>query len=307
MTQTSCYPELREGGVFRLSSLAQALPFSPAVSISWRSSQEAEWEPKGWFAGDEANFHGRGTPVSVLGHLGLKSEVYSYCSFVSVSLWIRGPQTGAGGLSTFFHNWFSTGMQPCPGLTSGHVAFTAQWQRWGVITMMVDPESARHLLLGPSEKVCGSPGSASGGFFTHLPMQKPQGTGIQSLGREDLLEEGAATHSSSLAWRIPWTEEPGGLPAIASHRAGHEGSDLACSTVSLTILTWAGPARCARWLSADPGDPAGPSPAAVWAAPVMGDSTRLESRWALMFPSRALASQMSQGLGVPKIPYSGPS
>ena len=34
---------------------------------------------------------------------------------------------------------------------------------------------------------------------------------VQSLGREDPLEEGMATHSSILAWRIPWTEEPGGL------------------------------------------------------------------------------------------------
>ena len=38
-----------------------------------------------------------------------------------------------------------------------------------------------------------------------------QETGLRSLGREDPLEEGMATHSSILAWRIPWTEEPGGL------------------------------------------------------------------------------------------------
>ena len=38
-----------------------------------------------------------------------------------------------------------------------------------------------------------------------------QETWIQSLGREDALEEGVATHSSIFAWRIPWTEEPGGL------------------------------------------------------------------------------------------------
>ena len=38
-----------------------------------------------------------------------------------------------------------------------------------------------------------------------------QETWVQSLGWEDLLEEGMATHSSILAWRIPWTEEPGGL------------------------------------------------------------------------------------------------
>ena len=47
-------------------------------------------------------------------------------------------------------------------------------------------------------------------------MQKTQDTQVQSLGREDPLEEGMATHSSILAWRIPWTEEPGGLQSIAS-------------------------------------------------------------------------------------------
>ena len=42
-----------------------------------------------------------------------------------------------------------------------------------------------------------------------------------SLGWEDPLEEGVATHSSVLAWRIPWTEEPGGLQSIVSRRVGH--------------------------------------------------------------------------------------
>ena len=41
-----------------------------------------------------------------------------------------------------------------------------------------------------------------------------QETGVRSLGREDPLEKGMATHSSILAWRIPWTEEPGGLQSI---------------------------------------------------------------------------------------------
>ena len=44
---------------------------------------------------------------------------------------------------------------------------------------------------------------------------------VRSLGWEELLEEGMATHSSILAWRIPWTEEPGGLQSIESHRVGH--------------------------------------------------------------------------------------
>ena len=41
---------------------------------------------------------------------------------------------------------------------------------------------------------------------------------IQSLGQEDLLEKGMATQSSVLAWRIPWTEEPGGLQSTGSQR-----------------------------------------------------------------------------------------
>ena len=45
---------------------------------------------------------------------------------------------------------------------------------------------------------------------------------VQSLGREDPLEEGMATHSSILAWRIPWTEEPGGLQSTGSQRVRHD-------------------------------------------------------------------------------------
>ena len=45
-------------------------------------------------------------------------------------------------------------------------------------------------------------------------MQEPQETQVRSLGWEDALEEEMATHSSILAWRIAWTEEPGGLQSI---------------------------------------------------------------------------------------------
>ena len=46
-------------------------------------------------------------------------------------------------------------------------------------------------------------------------------TRVGSLGWEDPLEEGMATHSNILAWRIPWTDEPCGLQSIGSQRAGH--------------------------------------------------------------------------------------
>ena len=49
-----------------------------------------------------------------------------------------------------------------------------------------------------------------------------QETQVQLLGQEDPLEEGMAIHYIVLAWRIPWTEEPGRLQHIGSHRVGHE-------------------------------------------------------------------------------------
>ena len=49
---------------------------------------------------------------------------------------------------------------------------------------------------------------------------------VQSLGWEDPLEEGMPTHSSILAWRIPWTEEPSGLQSMRLQRVGHNRSDL---------------------------------------------------------------------------------
>ena len=56
---------------------------------------------------------------------------------------------------------------------------------------------------------------------THLPVQETSETQTGSLGREDPLEEGMATHSSILAWRITWTEEAGGLQSRGSQRVGH--------------------------------------------------------------------------------------
>ena len=74
----------------------------------------------------------------------------------------------------------------------------------------------------------------SGGFFTtstsweaslvsqlvnNLPAM--WGTQVQSLGCEDPLEKGMETHSNILAWRVPWTEESGGLQSMGSQRARH--------------------------------------------------------------------------------------
>ena len=52
-------------------------------------------------------------------------------------------------------------------------------------------------------------------------MQETQETWVRSLGQEDPLEEGMATHFSVLAWRIPWKEEPGELQSTGLKRVGH--------------------------------------------------------------------------------------
>ena len=49
-----------------------------------------------------------------------------------------------------------------------------------------------------------------------------QETCVLSLGQEDLLERAMANHASTLAWKIPWTEEPGRLQSMGSQRVGHE-------------------------------------------------------------------------------------
>ena len=54
----------------------------------------------------------------------------------------------------------------------------------------------------------------------HLPAMEE--TWVQSLGWDDPLEKEMATHSSTLAWRIPWTEEPGGLQSRGWQRVGHD-------------------------------------------------------------------------------------
>ena len=67
------------------------------------------------------------------------------------------------------------------------------------------------LLLGS-----GNPGGSADRAFPAMRQ-----TQLQSLGGEDSLEKGIAIHSSILAWRVPWTEEPGGLQSMGLQRVRH--------------------------------------------------------------------------------------
>ena len=77
---------------------------------------------------------------------------------------------------------------------------------------------------------------------------------VKSLGQEDPLEEGMTTHFSTPAWRIPWTQEPGGLWSIGSQRVGHNWSD-SCTPkwkekmkvlVAQLCLTFCNPMKCSQ-------------------------------------------------------------
>ena len=63
-------------------------------------------------------------------------------------------------------------------------------------------------------------------------------TQVRTLGWEDPLEEAMATHSSILSWRMPWTEDPGGLQSMGSQRVGYNGSDLAWEQASGSWQPW---------------------------------------------------------------------
>ena len=70
-------------------------------------------------------------------------------------------------------------------------------------------------------------------------MQKTYKMWVQYLGQEDPLEKGMTAHSSILAWRIPWTEEPGELQTIGLQKIEHNWSDLACTVESVSnIFYW---------------------------------------------------------------------
>ena len=86
---------------------------------------------------------------------------------------------------------------------------------------------------------------------TYLPMQETVEMWVWSLCQENSLEESMATHSSILAWRIPWTKEPSRLQSMGSQRVGHDWSDLACMQAPNRFLKALPPQISNLWLLAN--------------------------------------------------------
>ena len=85
----------------------------------------------------------------------------------------------------------------------------------------------------------------------NLPAMRE--TRVQSLGQEDLLEKGMATHSSIHAWRISWTEEPGGLQSTGSQRVRHNWvtNTFTFHSVNIPFICTGKPINLCNWLSCD--------------------------------------------------------
>ena len=102
----------------------------------------------------------------------------------------------------------------------------SSWPRGQNLHLLVSPALAgRFFTIVPKNSFEGKPKNKHGSYLVaqivkSLPAM--QETWVRSLGREGYLEKEMATHSSILAWRIPWTEEPGGLQSMGSQRAGHD-------------------------------------------------------------------------------------
>ena len=79
-------------------------------------------------------------------------------------------------------------------------------------------------------------GFPGGSVVKNLPAK--QKARVRSLGGEDPLEKAVATHSSILAWEIPWTEEPGGLWSTGSQRVGHDWATEQQQIIRLLVNAW---------------------------------------------------------------------
>ena len=107
-----------------------------------------------------------------------------------------------------------------------------------ILSLVDDPwgwQSSSHtLIILCWQETCPAMGF-SGGSVVKNPPAKPE-TWVWSLDREDSPEEGMVTHSSILAWRIPWTEEPGRLQSIALQGVGHDWATK--DTYTCWLLIW---------------------------------------------------------------------
>jgi len=130
-------------------------------------------------------------------------------------------------LSCLLYQHISPGAEPLPG-----------WNAWA--PGLLSP----FLPTAWTGSFCYCPDPPWASLVTQTTKNLPamQETQVQSLGGEDLLEKGMATHSCTPAWRIPWTEEPGRLHSMGLQRVGHNWATTTSGPASQQ-LTWVSPPR----------------------------------------------------------------
>ena len=116
---------------------------------------------------------------------------------------------------------------PCNAMISHHLLpKTADSQNQMPRTKPFLHDNGTRYSLSSFANNCSLPDSLMVQMVKRLPTM--QETRVQSLGQEDPLEKEMATHFSTLAWKIPWTEEPGRLQSIGSQRVGHDWATCQC-------------------------------------------------------------------------------
>ena len=181
----------------------------------------------------------------------LHAPIYPFPRFYSSNLCRESHDWSKNGCGLFFIltvfkriKWFNISIYKVDGVTpewsclrvwchvvEGHPGwpwplkgfFMSPWMGWEVasLDLQVLPCITYWKKMSSAE---GFPGGTSGD--EPACQCKRQEMRVWSLGREDPLEEGMASHSSILAWKIPWTEVPGRLQSMGSQRAGHNWSNL---------------------------------------------------------------------------------
>ena len=157
---------------------------------------------------------------------------------------------GGGGRQGSSMSWWDRAVEVPKQVKSMH----SQWEIWegilaeGAFTRMSDKKQESWLcaLWRASQAAL---------VVKNLWTQETEQTRLQSLGREDPLEKRMATHSRTLAWRIPCTEEPGGLRSVGSQSVEHDWIDLGCTQCKMYLMCRISsflvqfPLGCHGWIS----------------------------------------------------------
>jgi len=227
---SSCLQFFPASGSFPMSQFftsgGQSIGVSASASVIPMNIQD--WFPLGWTGLIFLQSKGLSRVFSTPQFKSINSSVLSFLygpTLTSIhDYWNAGNPTSIPWLRRFLwrREWQPTPVEETVGLQ----AMELQWvgHNWATSTFTFIPDLLNQKLREEARNLCFINPSWDSSLVAQKVKRLPTmwETRIQSLGREDLLEKEMATHSSTLAWKIPWTEEPSGLQSMGSQRVRHD-------------------------------------------------------------------------------------